>query len=48
MDAELDAWLAAAPPYDPALRTESPEHVRASQDELREQLEAIGYATPDE
>jgi hypothetical protein len=47
LEAALDAWRAAQPPYDPSLRTESPEHVRASQDELREQLEAIGYTTED-
>jgi arylsulfatase A-like enzyme len=48
LGAELDAWLSSTPPYDPTRRTESPEHVRASQDELRQQLEAIGYATEDE
>lgn len=48
LEAALDAWRAAQPPYDPSARTESPEHVRANQAELREQLEAIGYVTGEE
>jgi len=41
----LEAYRQAVAPYDPALRTEAddPAHVRASQAELREHLEALGY-----
>jgi len=41
----LSAWRDQVPPYDPTLRTEAddPVHVRASQEELKAQLEALGY-----
>ena len=47
--AALDAWIASVPPYDPSRRTpaDDPVHVRASQEELRENLEALGYVTPE-
>lgn len=44
---QLDAWLARWPAYDAAQRgpDDRPATVRASQDDLRAQLEALGYAT---
>ncbi len=41
----LDAWRARLSPYDPDERgaEDQPSHVRAGQDDLREQLEALGY-----
>lgn len=46
----IEAWKATVPPYDPSKRlpADQPVHVRASQGELREQLEAMGYVTDDE
>ncbi len=43
----LDGWLATVPAYDRGARGpgDDPAHVRASQEELRAQLEALGYAT---
>ena len=48
--ASLDAWVGSIAPYDPRERTaaDDPAHVRASQAELRKQLEAIGYTTEDD
>ncbi|MCA9489375.1 MAG: sulfatase-like hydrolase/transferase [Myxococcales bacterium] len=47
---DLSRWQAAVRPYDPAERgpRDQPAHVRASQQELRSQLEALGYTAPDE
>jgi arylsulfatase A-like enzyme len=44
IDAEVRRW----PVYDPAARGpgDDPAHVRASQDDLREELEALGYVAP--
>lgn len=46
----LAAWKARLVPYDPAQRgpRDRPEHVRANQDDLREQLEALGYVGGEE
>ncbi|MEQ1503742.1 MAG: sulfatase [Myxococcota bacterium] len=45
---ETARWVAGWPPYDPADRGpgDDPAHVRASQDDLRAQLEALGYTAP--
>lgn len=45
LEEALDARNAGVPPYDPKLRTDAdePRNVRASQAELRSQLEALGY-----
>lgn len=47
--AALRAALAGIRPYDPAERGvgDAPAHVRAGQEDLREQLEALGYAAPE-
>ncbi len=49
MDA-VEAWRASVAPYDPSKRgpSDDPVHVRASQAELREQLNALGYTTDDD
>jgi arylsulfatase A-like enzyme len=46
----LDRWRRTIPPYDPSLRTEAddPVHVRASQEELQQHLEALGYIQDDD
>ncbi|HHO49851.1 MAG TPA: DUF1501 domain-containing protein [Deltaproteobacteria bacterium] len=46
----LEAYREQVPPYDPTQRGpgDDPVHVRASQEELRAQLEALGYTTDDE
>jgi arylsulfatase A-like enzyme len=43
----VDAWLAGWPKYDPADRgpRDDPKHVRATQEDLRAELEALGYLT---
>jgi arylsulfatase A-like enzyme len=43
----LDRWVDQVAPYDPSARGpgDDPAHVRASQQELRAQLEALGYTT---
>lgn len=45
----VQRWADGAPPYDPSKRTEAddPIHVRASQEELQQQLEALGYIQDD-
>lgn len=47
--AEIDDWIARWPTYDPADRgpRDDPAHVRASQEDLRSELEALGYTAPD-
>lgn len=49
LDATLDAYVMALPRYDPERRTErdAPRNVRASQADLRNQLEALGYIQDD-
>jgi len=46
---ELVEWQESVPPYDPDWRTEAddPVHVRASQEELKAHLEALGYIQDD-
>ncbi|MBX2798267.1 MAG: sulfatase-like hydrolase/transferase [Myxococcales bacterium] len=46
----LDEHLSAVRPYDPDLRDaeDEPAHVRASQEELRSHLRALGYTTDDD
>jgi arylsulfatase A-like enzyme len=46
----VESWRASVPPYDPSKRGpgDDPVHVRASQEELRQGLEALGYTTDDE
>jgi arylsulfatase A-like enzyme len=50
LDAALSGWVAEQAPYDPALRgpEDDPKVVRASQEELRAQLEALGYLQEEE
>ncbi len=45
----LATWRAELPPYDPSRRgpADDPKAVRASQEELRAELEALGYASED-
>jgi arylsulfatase A-like enzyme len=47
---EIEEWLARWPAYDPSERgtRDDPAHVKASQEELREMLEAMGYVTGEE
>ncbi len=46
----LEAWRGRLVPYDPEARGpgDQPAHVRAGQDDLRAQLEALGYAAGDD
>lgn len=46
--AKIDAWNAAAPPYDETLRTEDPKTVRSNQQDLINQMKALGYVFDDE
>ncbi len=46
--AKIDAWNDATPPYDESLRTEDAKTVRANQQDLKNQLAAMGYITDDE
>lgn len=50
LEAALQALIDAAPPYDPSRRgdRDQPRNVRANQDDLRNQLEALGYIQGDE
>jgi arylsulfatase A-like enzyme len=50
LSGRLDAWRAWVPAYDPATRGpgDQPANVRASQRDLRNQLEALGYIQEDE
>ncbi len=49
LEGRLGAYRLAVPPYDPTLREEAdnPRNVRASQKDLRNQLEALGYVSGD-
>ncbi|MFT4622304.1 MAG: arylsulfatase A-like enzyme [Myxococcota bacterium] len=49
LDGRLEAWRAASPAYTPERRgpEDDPKSVRASQEDLRRQLEALGYIQPD-
>lgn len=50
LDEVLSVWAEAQPAYDPSLRgaADDPKVVRASQEELRAQLEALGYLQEEE
>ncbi|MEQ1567093.1 MAG: sulfatase [Myxococcota bacterium] len=50
LDRQIDAWLGRWPPYDEAARgpNDQPNHVRASQEDLRSELEALGYTVDDD
>lgn len=50
LESTLESWIDAMPPYDPGLRTprDHPRNVRANQQDLRNQLEALGYIQGDD